>query len=49
MQKVRPGSKLVRTLFIGMWTVKVLYLLKKGPQRHGSRSPGFCKKISSED
>lgn len=29
------GSEMVPTLFIGKWTVKIVYSLKKGPQRHG--------------
>ena len=34
VEKVSPGSELVPTIFIGKWTVKVMYLLKKGPRRH---------------
>jgi len=30
-----PIAEAVPTLFIGKWTVKVLYLLKEGPHRHG--------------
>jgi DNA-binding HxlR family transcriptional regulator len=29
------GSEIVPTLFIGKWTVMIIYSLKKQPQRHG--------------
>ena len=29
------GSEMVPTLFIGKWTVKIVYSLKQGPRRHG--------------
>ena len=35
------GSEMVPTLFIGKWTVKILYSLKKGPQRHGRLRRGL--------
>jgi DNA-binding HxlR family transcriptional regulator len=33
--KPQPFSEGAPTLFIGKWTVKVLYLLKERPHRHG--------------
>ena len=41
MEKISPGSELVPTIFIGKWTVKVMYFLKKGPQRHGQLRRGL--------
>ena len=35
MEKISPGPELVPTIYIGKWTVKVMYFLKKGPRRHG--------------
>jgi DNA-binding HxlR family transcriptional regulator len=29
------GSEIVPTIFIGKWTVKIMYSLKERPQRHG--------------
>ncbi|HEU5091896.1 MAG TPA: helix-turn-helix domain-containing protein [Nitrospira sp.] len=33
--RLSRGSKIVPTLFIGKWTVKILYMLKERPHRHG--------------
>lgn len=33
--RLGAGSKIASTLFIGKWTVKVVYLLKERPHRHG--------------
>ncbi len=35
METLNPGTENTPTIFVGKWTVKILYLLKKGPQRHG--------------
>ena len=35
------GSEVLPTLFIGKWTVKIMYSLKKGPQRHGQLRRGL--------
>ena len=34
-KKLRPGSKMVSTIFIGRWTAKILSSLKERPHRHG--------------
>lgn len=34
-KKPDPESKLVSTIFIGKWTVKILSLLREKPRRHG--------------
>lgn len=41
MEKTSAGSELGPTIFIGKWTVKVMYLLKKSPQRHGQLRRGL--------
>ena len=33
--KTMPGSKTTAALFIGRWTPKILFSLKKRPHRHG--------------
>ena len=33
--KLGPASAVLPTLFIGKWTVKIIYSLKKKPHRHG--------------
>ena len=33
--KTTQGSKIVRPIFIGMWTPKILLSLKERPYRHG--------------
>jgi DNA-binding HxlR family transcriptional regulator len=35
------GSKTMPTLFIGKWTVKIMYSLQAGPQRHGQLRRGL--------
>ena len=35
------GSEVLPTLFIGKWTVKIMYSLKKRPQRHGQLRRGL--------
>ena len=34
-KKPGPGSKMVPTIFIGKWTVKILSSLQEKPHRHG--------------
>jgi DNA-binding HxlR family transcriptional regulator len=41
VKNISPGLELVPTIFIGKWTVKVMYFLKKGPQRHGQLRRGL--------
>jgi DNA-binding HxlR family transcriptional regulator len=33
--RLGAGSKMASTLFVGKWTVKIVYLLKERPHRHG--------------
>jgi DNA-binding HxlR family transcriptional regulator len=35
------GSEVMPTLFIGKWTVKIMYSLKERPQRHGQLRRGL--------
>ncbi len=35
------GADIVPNLFIGKWTVKIMYLLKSRPQRHGQLRRGL--------
>jgi DNA-binding HxlR family transcriptional regulator len=35
MEKPAPGSRMVSTIFIGKWTVKILSSLQERPHRHG--------------
>ena len=41
MENTSDGSKRVPTIFVGKWTVKILYTLKSGPQRHGQLRRGL--------
>jgi DNA-binding HxlR family transcriptional regulator len=34
-ERLSLGSEMMPTLFIGKWTVKIMYSLKERPQRHG--------------
>jgi len=34
-KKLEPESKMVSTIFVGRWTVKILSSLKERPHRHG--------------
>ncbi len=40
-ERLSRGSEVVPTLFIGKWTVKIMYSLKKGPRRHGQLRRGL--------
>ena len=39
--RLGDGSEVLPTLFIGKWTVKIMYSLKKRPQRHGQLRRGL--------
>ena len=41
MENTSDGSKRVPTIFVGKWTVKIMYTLKSGPQRHGQLRHGL--------
>jgi len=41
MENTSDGSKRVPTIFVGKWTVKIMYTLKSGPQRHGQLRRGL--------
>lgn len=40
-QSLGRASEVVPTLFIGKWTVKIMYSLRKRPQRHGQLRRGL--------
>lgn len=41
MENISPGSEPAPTIFIGKWTVKIMYFLKNGRQRHGELRRGL--------
>jgi len=40
-EALRSGSEFVPTIFIGKWTVKIMYSLKRGPRRYGELRRGL--------
>jgi DNA-binding HxlR family transcriptional regulator len=40
-ERLSRGPEMLPTLFIGKWTVKIMYSLKKGPCRHGQLRRGL--------
>lgn len=40
-ETIRHASEFVPAIFIGRWTVKIIYSLEKGPQRYGELRRGL--------